>query len=124
MTIFDDIEARLMDLSMAGEQSDTHLDDEAMAEIIEGREPTEAEAEHLNRCESSRECLILIAEGLESFRAMDQVDVAESTVMSLKLAQPLPRRANVPLVFAAVAVFHLPRSALLVLSSWFVVLVR
>ena len=65
----DQLESRLRVLDLQIEQRGSHLDDERLAEIAEGADPTSTDAGHLAGCDTCTEVLISLAEGLEAFKA-------------------------------------------------------
>lgn len=68
MSAPDTLEARLrcLDLRFAATEPDRHVEDERIAVIASGAEPSEAEAAHLAACDACVDLLVAAGEGLES----------------------------------------------------------
>ncbi len=93
-----DLEARLGRLDLQLDGGGPHLDDERLAELSAGAEPTEAEAGHLAGCDGCLELLVVLGEGLEAL-ALDEP--ALGALMAEAPRPVRPRRRWTPLMIVA-----------------------
>ena len=89
----DHMEARLRVLDLQWAVEGDHLEDEALAEIVEGRTATEAEAAHLATCDECAELLIALGAGLEAMVAEIPETAASLPTIITALSDEGPRPA-------------------------------
>lgn len=93
-----DLEARLGRLDLQLDAGGPHLDDERVAELSAGAEPTEAEAGHLAGCDDCLELLVVLGEGLEALA----LDAPGLGALMAEAPRPVrPRRRWTPLMIVA-----------------------
>lgn len=91
MTPTDPIEGLLRGLSLELPEQGDHLDDERLAEIAEGADPTPAEAAHLAGCDACCEILIMLGEGLAE---LAEAETPVSASPSTQTIHPFPSRSR------------------------------
>ena len=100
MTSFDDLEQQLRGLDLQFSQVGEHLDDERLALITDGEDPTDHEAAHLSGCDDCITLLTVLGEGIESL--LDE-ETAHEQRMPTGIRPPASRRFSAPTTMAIIA---------------------